>query len=166
MSLPAETSSRALLLQQRRNESVLENIQRFVQIRTGVFGCDTRAETDSILRDSRVIHRRNPKTAAPQLVAEPVHQLAVPNHNWHHVSCRCSRVEPELVELSVEVIGVFPKFPAQFGLTRPEFQRFKNCRDDDRRQRTRIYVRMRVKTQILQRFLGTRDETAQRSERL
>src|SRR6516165_10139500 len=112
MSLPAETSSRALLLQQRRNESVLENIQRLVQIRASVFGCDTRAETDPILRHSRVVYRRNPKTATPQLVPEPVHQPAVANHNRHHVSCRCSGVESELVELGVEVIGIFPKFGA------------------------------------------------------
>ena len=111
-------------MQQRRNESVLENIQRLIQIRAGVFGCDTRAETDPILRDSRVIYRRNPKTAPPQLVPEPVHQLAITNHNRHHVSCRCSRVESELVELSVEVLSVFPKLRAQFRLSRAEFQRF------------------------------------------
>src|SRR5215470_7003975 len=109
MSLPAETSSRALLLQQRRNESVLENIQRLIQIRAGVIGCDTRTETDPILRDSRIIHRRDPKTATPQLVPEAVHQLAITNHNRHDVSCRGSRIESEFVELRVEVIGVFPK---------------------------------------------------------
>src|SRR4029453_13490614 len=130
-SRPAETSLGALLLQQRRNESVLEDIQRLIQIRAGVFGCDTRAETDPILRDSRIIYRRNPKTATAQLVPEPVHQLAITNHNWHHVGCRCSCVESELVELSVEVLGVFPKLRAQFGLARAEFQGFENCRDHD-----------------------------------
>src|SRR6476620_7448123 len=67
VSLPAETSSGALLLQQRRNESVLENIQRLIQIHAGVFGCDTRAKTDPILRHSRVVYGRDPKTATPQL---------------------------------------------------------------------------------------------------
>src|SRR5215469_18718500 len=101
-SRPAETSSGALLLQHRRNEGVLENIQRLIKIRTSVFSCDTRAETDPILRDSRVVHRRNPKTAAPQLMTEPVHQLAITDHNRHHISRRSSSVESELVELSVE----------------------------------------------------------------
>src|SRR4029453_1655348 len=130
----AETSSGALLLQQRRNESVLENIQRLIQIRAGVFGCDTRAETDPILRDSRVIHRRDPKTAAPYFVTEPIHELAITNHNRHHKSCRCSGVQSELLELSVEVIRVLPKFNAQFGLARAEFKRFENCRNDHGRQ--------------------------------
>src|SRR5204863_9730067 len=69
-SRPAGTSSGALLLQQRRKESVLEDIQRLIQIRAGVFGCDTRAKTDPILRYSRVVHGRDPKTTAPQFVPE------------------------------------------------------------------------------------------------
>src|SRR5262249_4230654 len=165
MSLPAETSSRALLLQQRWNESVLENIQRLIQIRASVFSCDTRAETDPILRDSRVVHGRNPKTAAPQLMTKPVHQLAITDHDRHYVSRRSSSVESELVELSVKVIGVLPKFRAQFELARPEFQRFENCRDDNRRQRTRIDIWMGIKTKVLQRLLRAGHETAQRAKR-
>src|SRR5262249_13487340 len=162
VSVPA---SGGLLLQQRRNERVLENVQRFVQVCARMFCCDARAETDPILRDSWIIHRRDPETAAPKFVPEPIHELAIANDDRHHVSYRCLRVESNLVELSMEVIGVLPKFGAQFRLSRPELERFENRGDHDGRQRARVYVRMRVKAQILQRLPGTGDETAQCSER-
>jgi len=130
-----------------------------------VFGRDTRAETDSILRDSRIVHGRDPKTATPQFVPQSIHQLAITNDDWHHVSRRRPGIESELAKLRMEVIRVFPKFRAQLRLARPELQRFENCGDHDRWQRARVHVRMRVKTQILKRLLRTGDETAQRSER-
>src|SRR5260370_29375902 len=96
---------------------------------------------------------------------QPIHQLAITNDDWHHVSRRCPGIESELAKLRMEVICVFPKFRAQLRLARPELQRFENCGDHDRWQRARVHVRMRVKTQILKRLLRTGDETAQRSER-
>ena len=98
-----------------------------------MFGSDARAETDSILRHRWIIHRRDPKTAPPQLVAEPIHAPPITDDNGHHVSCGCSGIEPELVQLGIEVIGVFPKFRAQLRVAYGKFQCFQNRRNHYRR---------------------------------
>src|SRR5438270_13609849 len=66
----------------------------------------------------------------------------------------------------MEVIGVLPKLRAQFRLSRAELQRLENGRNHHRRQRTRINVRVRVETQILQRLSGTGNKAPERAERL
>ena len=56
-------NSGALLLQHRRNERVGENVQRFVQVGARMLGGHAGTETNSILRNGRIIHRSDPKPA-------------------------------------------------------------------------------------------------------
>ena len=51
------------ILQRRRNQRVLENIERFVKIGAGVFGGHTGAEADPIERHGGIIDRSHPQTA-------------------------------------------------------------------------------------------------------
>src|SRR6266566_8195707 len=94
-------------------------------------------------------------------MTEPIHPLAIANDDRHDVCCRCSGIKPETAKLRVEVIGVLPKFSAQFWLARAELKGFENCRDHNRRQRTGVNVWMRIKAQILQRLLRTCDKSSQ-----
>src|SRR5882724_1005198 len=148
-----------------RNQRVCENIQGFVEIRSCMLGRHARAKTDSMLRYGRIIHRRNPKTASPKFMPSPIHALSIPDDDWHHICCRRAGVQSEISELRVEIIGVLPKLLAQFRLTGAELQRFENRRDHHWWQRTRVNVRMRVETQVLQCLLRTCNKAAQRAER-
>src|SRR5207244_9697849 len=123
-------------------------------------------ETDSILRHSRIIHRRNPKTAPPKFMPKPIHPLSITNDDRHHIGCRCSAIESKASKLRVKVIGVFPKLRTQFRLTGAELQRLQNGRDHYRRQCTGVNIRMRIETQVLQRLFRARNKTSQRAERL
>src|SRR5438132_9362666 len=131
-----------------------------------MFGGHASPEANSILRYGRVIHRRDPETASPQFMTNPIHPLPIADNNRHYVSCRCPGVDPEIAKLRVEVVSVFPKLHTQFWLARAELERFENCRDHNGRQRARVNVRMCVKTQILQRFFRTGDESSQGTKRL
>src|SRR5437667_6057637 len=157
--------SSALLLQYRRNERVGENVQGLVQVRARMLGGHARAKTDSSWRHSRIIHRRDPETAAAKFMPKPIHALSITNDDGHYVGCRSSGIESKASKLRVEVIGVFPKLHPQFRLTGAEFQCFQNGRNHHRRQRTGVNIRMRIETQILQCLLRTRDKASQRSER-
>src|SRR6266496_1162605 len=148
----------------RRNQRVRKNVQGFVKVGAGVLGGHAGAKTDSILRYSGIIHRSNPKTAAPKFMPKPIHALSISNDDGHHIRCRCSGVEPEDLKLRMEIIGILPKLRTQFRLTGAELQCFQNGRDHHRRQRTGINVRMRVKTQILQRLPRTGDKASERAE--
>src|SRR5437667_12797414 len=123
-------------------------------------------ETDSILRHSRIIHRRNPKTTPPKFMPKPIHPLSIADDDRHHIGCRCSAIESKASKLRVEVIGVFPKLRAQFRLTGAELERLQNGRNHHRRQRTGVNIRMRIETQVLQRLFRARNKTSQRAERL
>src|ERR1043166_6747668 len=129
-----------------------------------MFGGHARAETDSILRHSRIIHRRNPKTASPKFMPKAIHALSVTDDDRHHIGCRCSAIESKDSKLRVKVIGVFPKLRAQFRLAGAEFERFENCCNHHGRQRTRINIWMGIEPQVLQRLLRARDKTSQRAE--
>ena len=117
------------MLQRCWDKCVRENVERLVQIRTGMFGCHARPETNPILRHRRIIHRRDPEAASPQLMTEPIHPFAIADDNRHHLGCRLSGIKPEAAKLRVEVIGILPKLCAQFWLTRTELKRLENCRD-------------------------------------
>src|SRR6266576_4327429 len=157
-------ASGGLLLSQRRNQRVRKNVQGLVKVGPCVFGGHAGAKTDSILRYSRIIHRRNPKTAPPKFMPQPIHALSISNDNGHHIRCRCSGVEPEGIKLRMEIIGVLPKLRTQFRLAGAELQCFQNGRDHHRWQRTGINVRMRVETQVLQCLLRTSNKASERAE--
>ena len=74
-----------------------------------MLGRDAGAEANSILRDGRVIDRRNPKPAAPQFMTEPIHSLPIADDERHDVGRRCSGIDPELTEFFMEVVRVFPQ---------------------------------------------------------
>src|SRR5438552_18817283 len=158
--------SSALLLKQRRNECVCEDIECFVQVRARMHGGHARTEANPALRHSRIIHWCNPKTTPPQFMTEPIHALTIGDDDGHHVSCRFSGVEPQASKLRMEVIGVLPKSCTQFRLGGAEFERLENGRNHHWRQRTRVNIRMRVEPQILQRLFRTGDEASQRAESL
>src|SRR5207302_3890089 len=108
----SEMVSRSLptsgVLQRRGDERVLKDIQSFVEVGAGVFRGDAGAEANSIVRDSRIIDRCNPKSTPTQFVTEPIHAFPITNDDWHHVGCRCSGVDAELAQFFVKVIGVLP----------------------------------------------------------
>src|SRR5437870_10547918 len=122
-------------------------------------------ETDSILRHSRIIHRRNPKTTPPKFMPKPIHPLSIADDDRHHIGCRCSAIESKASKLRVELISVFPKLRTQFRLTGAELQRLQNGRDHYWRQCTGVNIRMRIETQVLQRLFRARHKTSQRAER-
>ena len=100
-------------------------------------------------------------------MTEAIHSLPIADHDRHDVSCRCSGVEAELAQFFVKVIGVFPQdLPQSGSLANGNLRRFEETGDDDRRQRTRINVRMRIKSQILQGLFRAGHKTAERSESL
>src|SRR5215471_8381780 len=124
----------------------------------------TCAEADPILRHRGIIHGRNPKPASSEFVPKPIHALSISDNDKHHIRYRCAGIEPEAFKLRVKVIGILPKLRTQFWLTCAELQRFENGCDHHRRQRTRVNIRMRVETQILQRLLRTGYEPSERAE--
>src|ERR1700730_11678252 len=71
----AEAKSGRLHLRFRTLQRISQNIERFVEIGTGMFGCYASPKANSVLRNSRVIDRRNPQASPTQFVAKPVHPL-------------------------------------------------------------------------------------------
>src|ERR1043166_2009615 len=130
-----------------------------------MLGGHARTKTDSILRHSRVIHRRNPKTAPAKFMPQLIHATAIADDDGHDISCGCSGVEAQALKLRVKVMGIFPELHAQFWLTGAELERLQGRRDPPWRQRAGVNIRMRVETQILQRLLRARDKATQRPER-
>src|SRR5438552_19206943 len=97
------------MLQRRsRSQGVLEDVQRLVEISASVFGSDTSAEANPVLRDSRIIHWRHPKPTSSQLMAKSIHSFSLADHNRHDVSGRGAGINTKTLELRMEVIGVVP----------------------------------------------------------
>src|ERR1700758_4732218 len=112
-----------------------------------MLGGYTRTKTNSVLRDSRVIYRRNPEAAPPKFMPQPIHASAITNDDRHHISRRRSGVEAEALKLRVKVIGIFPKLHTQLRLTCADLEGLQNGRNHHRRQRTGVNIGMRVETQ-------------------
>src|SRR6188472_1253215 len=94
-----------VLRHQARHERVLENIERFIQIRAGMERCDTGAKANPILRHRRIIYRSDPQPAPSQFMTEAVHSFAVTDHERHDISRRVSRIDAEPPELLMKIIG-------------------------------------------------------------
>src|SRR6476659_10003626 len=97
---PRQTRTHSgVLRDQARHERVLENVERFIQVRTGMQRRDTGTKANSILRNRWIIHRSDPEPSAAQFMTEAVHSLAVTDHERHHVSSRVPRIDAEPPEL-------------------------------------------------------------------
>src|SRR6266576_2997160 len=73
----------------------------------------------------------------------------------------------ELAQFFVKIIGILPKDLSQCrSVADRNLQRFEETSDDNRRQRARINIRVRVKPQVLERLLRSGDKSAKRAERL
>src|SRR6476646_4293955 len=124
---PGQTRTHSgVLRDQARHERVLENVERFIQVRTGMERRDTGTKANPILRNRWIIHRSDPEPAAAQFMTEAVHSLAVTDHKRHHVSSRVPSIDAEPPELLVEIIGILPQLPAQSRLARSDFEGFQN----------------------------------------
>src|SRR5207237_8426700 len=122
------------------------------------------AETNLILRDRRIINRRNPQPATPQLVTQPIHSFTVADHDRHDVGCRSSGIDSELAQFFMEIMRVLPKPRPQFGLLSSNLERFENRGHDNRRQRARVNIWVRIKSEVTQRFLRPGDKSAERAK--
>src|SRR5947209_5081221 len=122
----AQTRSNSGVLQRCWNKCVRENVERLVQIRAGMFGRHACPEANSILRHRRIIHRRDPEAASPQLMTEPIHPFAIADDNRHHVGCRLPGINSETAKLRMKIIGVLPKLRTQVWLTCAKLKRFEN----------------------------------------
>src|SRR5881397_2602845 len=96
------------MLQCSRSQGVLEDVQRLVEISASVFSSHTSAEANPVLRDSRIIHWRHPKTAPSQLVTKSIHSFSIADYNRHDVGGRCACIDTKTSQLGMEVIGVVP----------------------------------------------------------
>ena len=140
-------------------------MKRLVKIGAGVIRRHASAEADAILRHRRVIDRRHPEPASPQLVAESIHAAAIADDERHDVRRRRAGFDAELVHARAKIRGVFPKPRPQFRFARRNFEAFQNRGHHRWRQRARVDIGVRIEAQVIHRLLRAGDETTERAER-
>src|SRR5205814_5067745 len=99
-----------------------------------------------------------------QIMTQPIHSLTIADHDRHDVSCRSSGIHPELAQFFMEIMRVFPKPRPQFRLSFSNLERFENCGYDNRRQRARVNIGVRVKPEVTQCFLRPGNTSAERAK--
>src|SRR5207248_11781673 len=97
-------------------------------------------------------------------MTQPIHSLSVPDHDRHDVSCRSSGIDSELAQFFMEIMRVLPKPRPQFRLSSSNPEPLEYCGDDNRRQRARLNIRVRIKSEVTLCFLRARDKSAQRTK--
>src|SRR5688572_27045575 len=130
-------------------EHVLEDLQRLVEVRTGVRGGDARPIPGLIDGDSRVIHRGQEQTAVAELVAELVEQGAIfADDNRDDVGGRAAGIDSQGDEAVPEIGRVVPQPGTPFRFLLHDVDGHAQSCDGGRRQGGGEPVRVRVKAQV------------------